>query len=115
MYLCYICISSYPEVSDLSISSYPEVSEYRKDLYLTCIDEKLKLYKIMHIIVDDFENTFIICCEISIIEFNYHYQCYEIGGSKNVIEIKKICFFSSTPLHIYTLSNGKTFLRNKVI
>lgn len=89
-------------------------TEYRKLQYLTAfIERNLFLYKVKELVISLSHKFFVICTKININKFNNHFQSYEVGNSEKHFEIHEINYFSSPPLHIYTLKNGKTFLRNK--
>lgn len=87
---------------------------YKIGRYLTISSHVVELYKIESIIIEK-EMKFILCHEICLKKFDDHFQSFEVGEQKNVMLIKNIELFTSSPLHVYPCNNGKMYIRNKFL
>ena len=59
--------------------------------------------------------AYILCQEVLTKKFCSHFQSYEIGSLADGLEIKTFSDLNSSPLHLYPLCNGKTYVRQKYI
>ncbi|XP_055907606.1 uncharacterized protein LOC129942617 [Eupeodes corollae] len=87
---------------------------YKNNNYLAVADSSFKLYKIISLLFEN-NNLLTLCSEIKIKMFNEHFQAYEVGEKIGTLLLKNINSFTSPPLHLYQINNGKTFTRNKYL
>lgn len=115
----------YSKITEIDINNCKSVSIsndlvfkgniYKKSYYLTYkIGDILKLFRIIHFICEN-KQIFILCKLIEINQFDEHFQSYEVGNQKEEYCIKHIDFFTSQPLHIYQINNGKTYVKNNYL
>ncbi|XP_017469725.1 PREDICTED: uncharacterized protein LOC108361596 isoform X1 [Rhagoletis zephyria] len=81
-------------------------SIYKQKYYIGILCKDFKLYKInFFLLVND--KIFIACNEIAIKGFDKHFVAYEVGECVNENIVTPIDNFSTRPMHLYTIANGK--------
>lgn len=87
---------------------------YKKKFYLTNMSEKLRLFKILALLIEN-NSFFLITNEIRVKCFDEHYQSFEVKENTKSIFLHPITFFTSPPIHLYNMSNGLAYIRNKIL
>lgn len=91
-------------------------TKYKRDYYLSSDirSSTFKLYKIKMFL---YQNgvAYILCHPIHIKQFCSHFQSYKVGSLIDSLEIKLFSDFNTSPLHLYPLCNGKTYVRRKYV
>lgn len=90
-------------------------TSYKKNFYLTSFSNTLHLHKIVALLIDKQNKFMIVSSEIHLKGFDNHYQAYIVGQNTNELALNFIDFFASPPLHIYNMSDGSAYLRNKTL
>lgn len=58
---------------------------------------------------------YVLCYEVEIPNFDEHFQSYAVGKLREEIILKELHEFTSPPLHLFPINNGKIYLRNKFL
>lgn len=92
-------------------------STYKKNYYLSSnlySNDELNIHKIEGFILID-HVVFVLVRKANIVNFNNHLLSYEINGLESPIQLMNINEFTSPPMHQYTINDGKSYIRNKII
>lgn len=87
---------------------------YKENTYVSILKDSLKLYKSLYF-AKTFSNLFVLCYEVELLYFDDHFQAYEVGDLQDHILLKELNDFTSPPLYLIPINNGKVYLRNKVL
>lgn len=90
--------------------------KYKSGFYLTVFENNnnTRLFRIVHL-VNLNSLLYVLCYQIQLKRFDVHFQAFEVGHQLDFMLLKRIDSFSSPPLHVYALNNGKVYLRNKFL
>lgn len=110
-HLKHVTHNLYDEAINITYDVIHKGISYKTNYYLGHKKQILKLYKILFLFYKN-ETLYVVCNEIELKNFSQHFQSFEIGASFG-IAIEEIAYFTSYPMHIYTINNGKTYLRYK--
>lgn len=86
--------------------------KYKKGYFLAIIKEDVsKIFQISFFVLKNSE-IFVACNKIQFTCFSAHFMSYELQSSKEEkIRLINIDEFTSKPMHIYFINNGKSYLR----
>lgn len=90
---------------------------YKKGYYLAKFIEEVSLFEIMEVIVFNIPNKkiHILVKQIKIINFNSHFEAFEVDCDKTVVEdgvIYNVDEFSGPPINITQSPSGKLMIHN---
>jgi len=105
-------------MSSTSFDSYSKINfkgtEYEVGNYITNFIDEVCLYEILEIIVIQNNVSFIVH-QIQLNSFNIHLKAYEVDKDKSIISKSLINIeqFSSSPINIHVVPDGRLFIRLK--
>lgn len=91
---------------------YFKGTHYKSNFYLSSYNTTFNLYKIKSFLLQN-ENIYVLCYFINIKQFDEHLQSYEVGDQNGQLYIINMYNFNSLPTHVYSINNGKSYVRPK--
>lgn len=105
---------NYQSVNVSTIIHYKGI-EYKQNYFLASLNEiNCCIYKIKLFIYEN-EIIYVLCYPIEIIKFDEHFQSYETGVTQNCLKLINISYFTTLPMNLHQINNGKTYARLKKI